>query len=287
VIVDSKYKEGILRYYSDSLWVYRLFSFNNETLSLHCGFWKESTKNRHEAMLIQNMSVITLGEIKKENKILDAGCGIGGSAIYIAKETGANVTGININKHQIELAVKYAKQKGVESLAHFLVKDYEKTDFPDASFDVVYGLESICYSYPKINFLREAFRILKPGGKLIIHDGYVTRRLKDERDKKILDGVVQGFAGKEGIKFNDMSNEIKKAGFIKLKVINKTKEVLPTFIYCDSLFKKYRLFLDFISLLPHPKCKAVKDTQLAIKSIYDGIKIGLFGYYIHYAEKPI
>ena len=74
----------------------------------------------------------------------------------------------------MQQATDNAKQKGVDSLVDFKVMDYCATDFPDASFDVVWGCESICYADDKEQFIKEAYRLLKPGGRLVVADGFVT-----------------------------------------------------------------------------------------------------------------
>ena len=88
-------KADIVRYYQSSQWLYRLFCYNKDTLGIHFGFWEKDTKSRQEAMVNQDKEIIKVGVIKKGDRVLDAGCGVGGTAIYIAKIIGARVTGIS------------------------------------------------------------------------------------------------------------------------------------------------------------------------------------------------
>ena len=102
------------------------------------------------------------GRISRESLVLDAGCGVGGTSFFLAKNIGCTVHGISITPSQVEQAKHFKKQLDQNNLTSFSCLDYCHTDFPDATFDVVFAVESAMYSTPKDAFLKEAFRILTP-----------------------------------------------------------------------------------------------------------------------------
>lgn len=100
---------------------------------MHYGFWDDKTKNRQQAILNENREVVRLGRIKKNMRILDAGCGVGGTAIYIAKHTGAKIWGITIDPNQVRLATFYAKKSLYLQTQTFQRKTFQKQHFQIAS----------------------------------------------------------------------------------------------------------------------------------------------------------
>lgn len=103
-------------------------------------------------------------------KILDVGCGIGGTSRYLAnklKDQGTQVTGITLSPKQVERATELAAERGLNNV-EFKVMDALKMDFADNSFDLVWGCESGEHMPDKKAYVEEMTRVLKPGGTLVI-----------------------------------------------------------------------------------------------------------------------
>jgi tocopherol O-methyltransferase len=114
---------------------------------------------------------LSWGRLTKTNppqNILDVGCGIGGSSLYLADKFAAEVTGITLSNVQAARARERAINAGLEDKAHFQVANALSMPFADDSFDLVWSLESGEHMPDKEKFLAECYRVLKPGGKFLL-----------------------------------------------------------------------------------------------------------------------
>jgi cyclopropane fatty-acyl-phospholipid synthase-like methyltransferase len=171
---STEYHKRIVEYYQASENAYKDAWDLNNSLAIHYGYWDKKVRSFPQSLIRMNEVMAETAGIKQTDKILDAGCGVGGSSIFLATSVGCKVTGITLSERQAQQAIANAKQKGLDQLVDFKVMDFCKTGFADASFDVIWGCESICYADDKEQFIKEAFRLLKPGGRLVVADGFVT-----------------------------------------------------------------------------------------------------------------
>lgn len=170
----TNYHKKIVDYYTESENAYKDSWDLNNSLAIHYGYWDEKVKNFPQSLVRMNEVMMEAAAIKATDKVLDAGCGIGGSSIFLAKQIGCEVTGISLSEKQITRAKELADKQKVHDKTEFTVMNYCATSFPGKSFDIVWGCESICYADDKEQFIREAWRLLKPGGRLVVADGFVT-----------------------------------------------------------------------------------------------------------------
>ena len=172
----------------DQTWSGARFSWLNEdNLAQHLGYWDDSTHTHAESLIKMNRVMADRIGIENGDRIFDAGCGYGGTSLWLAKEYEARVLGVTISADQVERANYYAKQKGLKELVNFEQKDFLNTDFADASFDVFWAQESVCHVGDRQGFLTEAYRLLKPGGWLIIEDCYLFDRPYSAAEKQMLE----------------------------------------------------------------------------------------------------
>jgi SAM-dependent methyltransferase/4-hydroxybenzoate polyprenyltransferase len=125
--------------------------------------------------------------IPKAQRVLDAGCGVGGVAVLYAERFGVHVDGVTVSQAQVDEARRLVAERGLEDRVEVVRGDFHLLEdlYPPDSFDVVYFQESLVHSkHPRV-VLESAFRVLKPGGTLSIKDLYRTPAATAEDDARI------------------------------------------------------------------------------------------------------
>ena len=277
-------KKDISRYYDLSEGHYRLFWKLKESKSLHYGYWDSSTKNFHDALLNINKILAQRVNVSKKDIVLDAGCGIGGSSIWLAKNIGCKVTGISLNEKQVKQANAFAKKEAMGHLVNFRQNDYTNTDFPDESFDVIWAIESVCYVPDKSEFIREAFRLLKKGGRLIVADFFKKEGLqgKDAAEVKRWGNgwAIEDYATKE-----NFESQLNATGFSNIHFENANDAIIRS---AKRLYRTYFLGIipAFIYRIFNPKATELAKNNVSTAYLqYVTLKKGLWMYGILWSKK--
>lgn len=234
----TKQRNTVARYYeSPGSWIgYNLIMGRSQ----HAGYWLPDTSNEGQAQknYLQKMSEILA--LKKTEKVLDAGSGQGYAARYLAETTGAEITGITITPREVRISERLSRK--TKNKPQFVLGDYAKTDFPNSYFDVIYTNETLSHVKNIKGAMSEFYRILKPGGRIVLFDYEVAYNSLDAFEKRAHLLLVE-YAGGHGLnqmKPGEISGYLNSAGFHDVKEIDWSSYTKPTFDRLRKLARPLR-----------------------------------------------
>lgn len=123
--------------------------------------------------------------------LLDVGCGSGGPALFVARMTGSQVTGIDINEHGIAQARRIAQAQLLADRVQFQQVDAsERLPFAAAIFDAVICIDAISHLPARLAVLNEWYRVLKPGGGVLFTDPMIVTGLLSDAEISIRTSIA-------------------------------------------------------------------------------------------------
>ncbi|MES2568996.1 MAG: methyltransferase domain-containing protein [Verrucomicrobiota bacterium] len=131
---------------------------------VHHGLWLRGDESRELAVKQLALRVATEAQIGKGSAVCDIGCGYGATARLLARQFGARVTALTISPKQHAFAS--GLEPGLENPA-YLLADWMQCGLPAESFDAAIAIESSEHMPDKALFFSNAYRVLRPGGRLV------------------------------------------------------------------------------------------------------------------------
>ena len=114
--------------------------------------------------------LIKLAQFTPDMHILDVGCGIGGSTRRLSHETGCYVTGIDLSDEYIDTAQQLTQLLNMQERVKFHATSALELPFGDNTFDGAWSLQMNMNVDDKLSWLKETYRVLKPGGRAILYE---------------------------------------------------------------------------------------------------------------------
>lgn len=275
---------SIVAYYTAAQFDYRVFWRLRSQMAMHYGYWDSTTRTLAAALRRENEVLAEWAGIRASDRVLDAGCGVGGSAIYLGRTIGCRVLGITLSPSQVQTAMRNAERSKVSGLVGFEVRDFVATGLPDASFDVVWAIESVCHAERKSDFLREAHRLLRPGGRLIVADGFALKNELSLDEAALMQSWLDGWRVPAIATVEHFRSDIRAAGFDVAREQDATQNVLPS---SKRLFRLAHLrHAEYLLYALRLRSKAAHGNIVAARNQYLAVRQGLCGYHVFLGIKP-
>ena len=256
----------------------------SEPLHLHRGLWGPETKTRREGLERAN-GILTQGcRLGPGRHVLDAGCGMGGTAIVLAETHGVRVTGLTNCRPHVALAARCAQERGVGHLVEFHYGDFMDLPFPGACFDAVLNQESLCHAADKRAYLRGVYRVLKPGGRWQALDGaFLSGAPLSDEQRALVDAVERNWRLARMGPLRDALAALADAGFEEIEERDLSPEAIPS---TEEIRRAY-LAISFLNPRlgeTNPGLREFMDASVCYAS---GLSQGVFTYRFISGTRPI
>jgi len=190
-------RDAVRTYYDQNTTLFLAFNRSRKADNIHRSLWTDGAKTLQEALNVTNERI--RAEIESvaptQARIADLGCGVGAGLIYIIQRLRepAPALGLTLSPIQARLANQFAEQSGLDGKILFAEGDFTAVPLASESLEVIYSVEAVVHAQDPEKYFREASRLLRRGGKLILVDDYLLNRRLSQNESKWLRAYVSGW----------------------------------------------------------------------------------------------
>ncbi len=233
-----RYTSRVSHYY---LFLDDLFGTLSEQSGIFNLGYAENPKNAGLTEAQRNLVRMSVRDLPRSGRWLDVGCGVGGPACLLARETpDIFITGINISLKQLHQARTRVSDAGLDSRIEFSSGDALRIPFRDSSFHGLYAIETAFHYPDKAAFAREAYRVLDQGGRIAVADIIV------KSEKHLFLDPLRIVIGKRFLSSTELftreewHHSIERAGFTDIRIEDVSARVFGLlYLWRERLHEHY------------------------------------------------
>ena len=232
--VKTKFDAGAVREHYDRLTIFYRTLWGEH---IHHGFWEDSESPAiAKVKLIERLAA--RAGVTPNAHVLDVGCGLGGSSLWLAQNLSCSVLGLNISSVQVALAREAARAKRLDDRVRFKVFDADLLESLDESFDVVWVIECSEHLKDKRRFIHNCARLSKPGGVLALCAWLQTDPLPSPDHAQLIAEICLGMLCPQLASMQDYTGWMSEGGFERIVAEEITPHVKETWAHCAAIIRQ-------------------------------------------------
>jgi cyclopropane fatty-acyl-phospholipid synthase-like methyltransferase len=237
---------GLEQYYSEAGPDYAAWS---REFNMHFGYYRAGVNPFQREAMLEQMNAEVLARLQLEGiaepQVLDLGCGLGATLRSFARRLPqASLLGVTRVPWQVENARALNHAAGYSKRVQVVEADYEDTALPTAAYDGVYALESSCHAHgaDKGALLAEAYRLLRPGGHLVVSDGFLAiDRFVNALQRRIYRKLCECWVIEELAQLDRFRARLEELGFTDIRIEPLQMRVAPSVAHIPWVTLKFLL----------------------------------------------
>lgn len=273
--------QDVAKYYQKSDFFYNLVHSGGGK-NIHMALSDDGVFHRED---FRKQAEYVASFIKPGSKVLEVGAGMLSNSRYLAERFS------DVEFVALDIPNRNFLKNKVPKNIQLVEGDYhDLSQFEDESFDIIFGVETICYSSNKQIVVDQAFKKLKPGGVFIDFDVFepLRKNLMTDFEKRVSDITLAGMrVTGEDQSIQDFNDYLKKSGFQKIEIENLTQKIMPNLKRLAKISKLYfthPLLLKILNFTIAEDARINGISGYLMDLTFDGERI--HGYYRITAKKP-
>ena len=276
----------LVTYYTEAGMDYRAWSRN---FNMHFGFYRLGMNPLALESMLEEMSQQVFRRLALQDgmKVLDLGCGLGAPTRALIKQHDVATTAVTKVEWQLAMAQKLSKGISARGSIDWVLGDFTALDLPSGAYQAAFSIEACCHAEgaDKEAFVQECSRLLEPGAKLVVADGFMKKSVGLPRwYAKLLGYMTRNWAVERFADLAAFCICLERHGFTMLAREDISWRIAPSVLHVPRVTIK---FLAGELLLRRKKLNSVRWGHIVACLLAPWIGLGrrYFGYYLVTAQK--